>query len=87
LQFHDDGEKELGPTVAALSLGSPSIMKFRPKKKEAGFAGIVPKDSKGLYKTILEVPMKHGDMMVMHGSRIHGVFEVCSLSHSLTGTR
>ncbi|KAK0633210.1 hypothetical protein B0T14DRAFT_418195, partial [Immersiella caudata] len=75
IRFHDDGEKELGPTVAALSLGSPSIMKFRPKKKETGFDGFVQRDSKGLFQTVLEVPMKHGDMMVMHGSRIHGIYE------------
>ncbi|KAK0655894.1 hypothetical protein B0T16DRAFT_292826, partial [Cercophora newfieldiana] len=75
IRFHDDGEKELGPTVAALSLGSPSIMKFRPKKKETGFNNAVGRDARGLFKTILEVPMKHGDMMVMHGSRIHGIYE------------
>ncbi|KAF3017542.1 hypothetical protein E8E14_013035 [Neopestalotiopsis sp. 37M] len=33
ISYHDDGEKDLGPTVATLSLGSPSIKRFRPKKK------------------------------------------------------
>lgn len=32
-QYHDDGEKTLGPTVATLSLGASAIMNFRPKKK------------------------------------------------------
>lgn len=32
-QYHDDGEKTLGPTVATLSLGANATMNFRPKKK------------------------------------------------------
>ncbi|KAK0748425.1 hypothetical protein B0T21DRAFT_406945 [Apiosordaria backusii] len=32
--YHDDGEKELGPVVAALSLGSPCTMRFRPKRNK-----------------------------------------------------
>lgn len=32
-KFHDDGEKELGPTVATLALGAPSVMKMRMKAK------------------------------------------------------
>jgi hypothetical protein len=74
VQFHDDGEKELGPTVAALSLGSPSLMKFRPKFKWKDFP--VEKLTK-TYKIVLEVPMKHGDIMVMHGKAIQRYYEVC----------
>ncbi|CAG8955754.1 hypothetical protein HYFRA_00011620 [Hymenoscyphus fraxineus] len=33
--FHDDGEKQLGPTVASLSFGSSATMSFRPKNKSA----------------------------------------------------
>lgn len=33
IDYHDDGESELGPTVATLSLGSPSTMAFKPKRK------------------------------------------------------
>ena len=73
VQFHDDGEKELGPTVAALSLGSPSLMKFRPKRKWNFPVEKLSKD----YKTVLEVPMKHGDIMVMHGKAIQRYYEVC----------
>ncbi|KAI1140779.1 hypothetical protein F5Y05DRAFT_423688 [Hypoxylon sp. FL0543] len=58
---HDDGEKELGPNVATLSLGSPSVMKFIPKKG----SGIGDEKS-----TILSFILKHGDMMVMHGAQI-----------------
>ncbi|KAB5547281.1 hypothetical protein GE09DRAFT_206578 [Coniochaeta sp. 2T2.1] len=32
INYHDDGEKECGPTVATLSLGSPAMMYFRPKE-------------------------------------------------------
>lgn len=32
-QFHDDGEKGLGDTVASLSMGAPASMKFRVKAK------------------------------------------------------
>ncbi|KAK3365209.1 hypothetical protein B0T24DRAFT_428302 [Lasiosphaeria ovina] len=74
ISYHDDGESELGPTVAALSLGSPSIMKFRPKVK-IDFGRPLSKNSKGLYRDVLEVPMKHGDIMVMHGQAIHKLYE------------
>lgn len=75
INYHDDGESELGPTVAALSLGSPSTMKFRPKLK-SGFDDSLPKKASGkAFLDILEVPMKHGDMMVMHGRAIHRYYE------------
>ncbi|KAI0838289.1 hypothetical protein F5Y06DRAFT_303962 [Hypoxylon sp. FL0890] len=66
---HDDGEKELGPNVATLSLGSPSIMKFYPKKGSGIGNGKSP---------MLSMILKHGDMLVMHGEQIqkrylHGV--------------
>ena len=87
-QYHDDGEKELGPTVAALALGSPSLMKFRPKwKKDLTFPGVKEKKAPGgrgkkCYADVLEVPMKHGDMMVMHGAQIQCFYDVCLLAIS-----
>ncbi|KAI0138031.1 hypothetical protein F4776DRAFT_72636 [Hypoxylon sp. NC0597] len=61
ISAHDDGEKELGPTVASVSLGSISYMKFFPKKR----SGI------GYEKAaVLSLLLKHGDMMVMHGALI-----------------
>ncbi|KAK3336035.1 hypothetical protein B0T19DRAFT_408328 [Cercophora scortea] len=75
INYHDDGEKELGPTVAALSLGSPSVMRFRPKIK-SGLGEFVAKRSNGkFFMDVLEVPMKHGDMMVMHGPAIQQLYE------------
>src|SRR5439155_24678245 len=37
MSWHDDGEKGVGPVIAALSLGSDAEMKFRqkPKKNES----------------------------------------------------
>jgi alkylated DNA repair dioxygenase AlkB len=33
IDYHDDGEKGLGPTIATLSLGAPATMKIRMKAK------------------------------------------------------
>ncbi|KAK2018281.1 hypothetical protein LZ32DRAFT_680720 [Colletotrichum eremochloae] len=63
INYHDDGEDTLGPTVATLSLGSPALMSFKMKKSYAG------KDKK-----VLQLTMSHGDMVVMHGTRIHQAY-------------
>ncbi|KAI1760562.1 hypothetical protein GGR53DRAFT_525955 [Hypoxylon sp. FL1150] len=74
---HDDGEKELGPTVASLSLGSPSIMKWLPKpprksrKKDNTDAPAEGPGAKTVNpKPILSMELRHGDIMVMHGAAI-----------------
>ncbi|KAI0182933.1 hypothetical protein EV127DRAFT_353860 [Xylaria flabelliformis] len=69
ISFHDDGEKELGPTVATLSLGSPSIMRFRGKKK-AGFEKTIASDN-----VMLSFVLEHGDSVIMHGTKIHQIYE------------
>ncbi|KAI0449461.1 hypothetical protein F5B21DRAFT_520197 [Xylaria acuta] len=69
ISFHDDGEKELGPTVATLSLGSPSVMRFRGKKK-AGFQNTI-----GTGDVMLSFVLEHGDIVIMHGTKIHQVYE------------
>ncbi|KAK6336185.1 hypothetical protein TWF696_001748 [Orbilia brochopaga] len=33
MDFHDDGEEDLGPCVSSISLGSPALMQFRIKGK------------------------------------------------------
>ncbi|KAI8623146.1 hypothetical protein F5Y19DRAFT_482041 [Xylariaceae sp. FL1651] len=68
ISYHDDGERELGPTVATLSLGSPSIMRFRRKKN----SGI---HTTGTTGTLLSFVLEHGDMVVMHGTKIHQHYE------------
>ncbi|MCJ1474052.1 hypothetical protein MMC13_002710 [Lambiella insularis] len=42
--YHDDGEKELGPTVASLSLGATAFMSIRLKKRY--YTGITTKGNK-----------------------------------------
>ncbi|KAI1114187.1 hypothetical protein F5Y14DRAFT_451367 [Nemania sp. NC0429] len=69
ISFHDDGEKELGPTVATLSLGSPSTMRFRGKKK-AGF-----ESTSGAGGVMLSFCLEHGDIVIMHGTKIHKHYE------------
>jgi len=67
VKYHDDGEDTLGPTIATLSLGSPSSMMFRCKKKYS--------DRKVDRKECLRVLLNHGDMVVMHGIDIHKFYE------------
>ncbi|KAI1809903.1 hypothetical protein GGS20DRAFT_595396 [Poronia punctata] len=67
--FHDDGEKELGPTVATMSVGSPSVMKFRRKVKKNKDE---PKKSN---PPILEFVCLPGTVVIMHGSKIHRYYE------------
>ncbi|GKT69493.1 oxoglutarate iron-dependent oxygenase protein [Colletotrichum tofieldiae] len=63
ISYHDDGEDTLGPTVATLSLGSPALMSFKRKKAYAGND-----------KKVLQLTMFHGDLVVMHGTRIHQAY-------------
>ncbi|KAI1827677.1 hypothetical protein F4861DRAFT_535882 [Xylaria intraflava] len=69
ISFHDDGEKELGPTVATLSLGSPAIMRFRSKGKSG------MEDTIGANNVMLSFVLEHGDMVIMHGTKIHQHYE------------
>ncbi|KUJ09311.1 uncharacterized protein LY89DRAFT_598097 [Mollisia scopiformis] len=72
IDYHDDGEKTLGPTVATLSLGADAMMKFRPKKKST--IG-VSKGAKGNKADYLKIVLKHGDLLIMHGNGIHKDYE------------
>ncbi|KAF9879398.1 hypothetical protein CkaCkLH20_02941 [Colletotrichum karsti] len=67
--YHDDGESTLGPTVATLSLGSPAQMMFRCKSRYVG------QNPTGMDPVVLKLPLRHGDMVVMHGTRIHQAYE------------
>ncbi|KAI2637666.1 hypothetical protein GGS26DRAFT_603401 [Hypomontagnella submonticulosa] len=72
---HDDGERELGPNVATLSLGSPSIMKFMPKKgvkvgDPPAPAGKIPR----IRPAMLHLKLQHGDMVIMHGEKIQKLY-------------
>jgi alkylated DNA repair dioxygenase AlkB len=65
--------------VAAMSLGSPSTMRFRPKRHTHFFLPMRQESGRAGYKEVLEVPMKHGDIMVMVGTQIQKVYEVSHL--------
>ncbi|KAL7621160.1 hypothetical protein AAE478_008477 [Parahypoxylon ruwenzoriense] len=72
ISAHDDGEREVGPNIASLSLGSPAHMRFHPKKKvDTGN----PEDrDKRLRQPVLGFVLEHGDMLIMHGSRIQQLY-------------
>lgn len=74
-QYHDDGEKELGPTVATLSLGAQAIMTLRPKAKVN--LGVNSKNARGTKPDVLKMVLRHGDLVVMHGTGIQKLYEVC----------
>jgi len=59
-----------------MSLGSPAIMTFRPKKKAKINTSHPPKIANGEYAEVLSVPLFHGDLVVMHGTGIHRLYDV-----------
>ncbi|KAI0008311.1 hypothetical protein F4779DRAFT_641977 [Xylariaceae sp. FL0662B] len=68
IRYHDDGEKELGPTVATLSLGSPAVMQFRAKRnKVIGYTDDLTKKERG---SLLSFVLENGDKVVMHGAML-----------------
>ncbi len=69
------------PTVASLSLGSPSYMRFRLKGKYAKKLGKNPNDMS------IRIPLRHGDLMVMHGADIHKFYEVWLKSYDAVHER
>lgn len=93
-QYHDDGEPGLGPTVATLSLGCPSTMTFRPQEKArvpegdawitsgGGNQWICPGVELRAKATapVLEIPLLHGDMLVMAGEKIQQLYEASGVS-------
>ncbi|KAH6651887.1 hypothetical protein BKA67DRAFT_693119 [Truncatella angustata] len=68
--YHDDGEKQLGPTVASISLGSPSMMRFKPKLKNSSI-GIKGTEKSTNKKAVVSFRLFHGDICIMHGVDIH----------------
>jgi hypothetical protein len=59
------------------------MMSFRPKKK-SGMAAVVseatrPKGTGKEYSEVLSFPLYHGDVLVMHGTAIHGFYDVSYL--------
>lgn len=88
MQYHDDGEKELGPTVATISLGAMAEMTFKPKSKNS--IGLLNgTDGPQTFKSkkhpqkekpvCLRLNLEHGDIMVMHGRKIQQFYDVSDL--------
>lgn len=75
-QYHDDGEYELGPTVATLSLGSAATMSFRPKSKNSLGVDGGRRNAVGTKPDVLKITLEHGDLVVMHGRDIQKLYEV-----------
>ncbi|KAG9228506.1 hypothetical protein BJ875DRAFT_477330 [Amylocarpus encephaloides] len=73
--FHDDGEKELGPTVATLSLGCSATMAFRPKAKSSIQNIRRTRNAKGTKAPVLKILLEHGDILIMHGREIQKHYE------------
>ncbi len=62
--------------MSTLSLGSGATMGFRPKASSKFPPSLAKKRAKGYYHDVLEFPVGHGDMVVMHGAAIHRFYEV-----------
>lgn len=71
--MHADDEKELGPTpvIAALSLGEPRALKFRPKTRPKSRlksrSQIHAEQRAGDTVEKADLPLPHGSLMVMSG--------------------
>ncbi|KAF8513163.1 hypothetical protein BU17DRAFT_53515, partial [Hysterangium stoloniferum] len=74
MEYHSDGEKDLGPVVAALSLGAGASMKFRPvptKWREANDGVKSPKKP----PNVIELTLYHGDVLIMDGLDIQEYYQ------------
>ncbi|SGY17989.1 BQ5605_C015g07945 [Microbotryum silenes-dioicae] len=74
MSYHDDGEHGVGPIVASLSLGADATMSFRRKTKGASNVTSVSKDvaegSGRKAKAVVQLQLRHGDVMIMHGGGV-----------------
>lgn len=73
INYHDDGEKELGSTIATLSLGASALMRFRPKRTAE--LGAPSTNLRGTKTHALQLKLKHGDIVVMSGADIQKLYE------------
>lgn len=82
MNYHQDSEKGLGPTVASISLGCPALMKFRIKmprnlqsaeqKAEENMEEKLGSVERGVQLTLR---LNHGDVMIMHGADLQKYWE------------
>ncbi|KAF3917050.1 hypothetical protein ABW21_db0208684 [Orbilia brochopaga] len=89
MDFHDDGEEDLGPCISSISLGSPAVMSFRIKKKyqrddvsDEDKAMLRPSNPDAANaggrqgkRVFLELRLHHGDVIIMNGRPIQKYIE------------
>ncbi|GAA5967421.1 hypothetical protein JCM11641_000543 [Rhodosporidiobolus odoratus] len=88
MNYHDDGERGLGPYVASLSLGTAAAMSWRPKLKKikkkpaAGENVQTVENDEELTKfgtakapACLKIRLTHGDVCIMEGKDTQKIFE------------
>ncbi|GAA6051981.1 hypothetical protein JCM3770_002995 [Rhodotorula araucariae] len=91
MNYHDDGERGLGPYVASVSLGSDAIMSFRVKVRkqrrkkggedddadadDEGDAGGGKKKNRSKSRVVLKARLKHGHVLIMEGADMQKLFE------------
>lgn len=79
MNFHDDGEPGLGPTVASLSLGVEAKMQFRLKEKYVKHQVAEENDAKKSItmanRTLLTLTLRHGCIVIQHGTRLQEMIE------------
>ncbi|KAL8279372.1 hypothetical protein RQP46_008184 [Phenoliferia psychrophenolica] len=72
MNFHDDGERGLGPVVATLSLGGDATLSFR-KKEDTGKPA--SKGSRRSSRKLLTLKLRHGDITIMEGEDVQRMYE------------
>lgn len=89
VQYHDDGEDQLNGVISTLSLGSPAVMKLRMKKTKKARGGKKQEqqndkngeliedenNEKGSNKPVLEIQLRHGDVVTMCDTRLQAFTE------------
>ncbi|KAL7266780.1 hypothetical protein RUND412_010657 [Rhizina undulata] len=80
--YHDDGEAEIGDTVASISLGAPSRFRFRLKRQYVhetqrwkSDVNARKKKGKGSGRVKLDLLLSHGDTVIMRGRDIQKYWE------------
>jgi alkylated DNA repair dioxygenase AlkB len=73
---HSDGEKDLGPVVASLSLGSPALMRFRPVPGKYSPPEATDTIRRKTPPIALTLTLRHGDVLIMDGAEIQEYYQV-----------
>jgi len=85
VSVHSDGERDLGPIVAGLSLGASAIMAFRPVPSR--WKAAEPEADRKSPPIFLKLLLRHGDMVVMEGAELQEFYQVGSMRFNCESTR